>query len=243
MNNGMTRAASISPVGPTSKPTKEKPNDRPCQAVRSNPATSAGPAEAGRELCGVRRHRPFSSGSALRGRSSSLGSTHKTRSPPRCPSRPHGEVPAESGDVRCCGKTGHTADIGKPTRLTLTGHGGTAHSITSSARVSRMGGTARPSVAARRPLLGHSGNPARRRPSANLRRYSDLRKGPCVSPKVDTRRLGSIRCSRVQSRAASAGFPDMAAEAAPRRRYGAESGRSCNALLTQRDASSYRPAM
>ena len=43
-------------------------------------------------------------------------------------------------------QTGHKADIAKPTRLTHTGLGGVAYSITSSARDRIDGGTVRPSA-------------------------------------------------------------------------------------------------
>jgi hypothetical protein len=50
--------------------------------------------------------------------------------------------------VRNCLLTGRFEDVTKATRMALTGHGGTAHSITSSARASKEGGTVRPSALA-----------------------------------------------------------------------------------------------
>ena len=50
--------------------------------------------------------------------------------------------------VRFQGESGHDADWLSLPSLTLSGHGETAHSITSSARASKEGGTVRPSALA-----------------------------------------------------------------------------------------------
>src|SRR6266536_5265667 len=84
--------------------------------------------------------------------------------------------------------------------------------------------------------VDHSGRPAFRRPSSYLARSSG-RYGPNTSLRLETRNAGSICRKRAQAFLASSAQPRSALLAALILNAGWESGRSCNVIRAQDDAS------